>query len=370
VEGDNVKYLKPRSRPQFSIQDSHKKDRAEGERLAKRIARCGVSSRRDAEELIRSGAVTVDGSIVTTPAINVQPGSVITVNGELVRALPPQWFPHPPPADFSVAQQIKAEKPRLLIYNKPAGVVVQNLRPGDVDRPEARSLGTILTELDLRSFKAVGRLDINTEGLLLLTNDGELKRCVQKSKFLTCPLPNLTMIDCRHLELPISELEREYRVRVFGEIDENKLAKLKDGVEIDGFQYRGCKVTVDKQKGANAWLTIMLKEGKNREIKVIMEALGLKVSRLIRVRFGPYELDPKDLPEGDIQEISISREHQRHTDPTWRWGEKDEEPQRFRARTAKSQGGGSDGPRRSRSPTREAAAPGNESGDKSWTSRP
>lgn len=124
------------------------------------------------------------------------------------------------------------------------------------------------------------------------------------------------------MELPLSEIEREYRVRVFGELDHDKLNKLKDGVEIDGFQYRGAVVTVDKQKGANAWLTIKLKEGKNREIKVMMDALGLQVSRLIRTRFGPYAIDPTDLPEGDIQEISIAEEHQQHVDPTWRWGSK------------------------------------------------
>lgn len=125
------------------------------------------------------------------------------------------------------------------------------------------------------------------------------------------------------MELPDTELEREYRVRVFGQVDESQLVALEKGVEINGFTYRGCKATVEKKMGANTWLRMTLKEGKNREIKVILDSLGLKVSRLIRTRYGPYMLEKYDLPVGDIQEVSIAREHYRYIDRTWKWEDSD-----------------------------------------------
>ncbi len=226
---------------------------AEGERIAKRLARIGIASRRDAEELIAAGRIRVNGKVLTSPAVNVSTDDVIELDGA---ALPP------------------VERTRLFLFHKPAGVVTTNRDPEG-----RRTVFDVLPE-DLPRVVTVGRLDINTEGLLLLTNDGGLART---------------------LELPATGWLRRYRARVHGRVDGSKLAELKDGIAVDGVFYGSVEATLDREQGSNAWLTIGLREGKNREVKNILGALGLEVGRLIRISFGPFQLG--ELPEGHVQEI-------------------------------------------------------------------
>jgi 23S rRNA pseudouridine2605 synthase len=229
-------------------------EKFEGERIAKVIARAGVCSRRDAEKLIAEGRVTVGGKKVPSPALNVPPDAVITVDG---RPIP------------------TAEPTRLWRYHKPAGLVTSHRDP------EGRP--TVFERLppNLPRVVSVGRLDINSEGLLLLTNDGGL---------------------ARKLELPAQGWTRRYRVRMFGSPTQADLDKLARGVTIDGIRYGEVKAELERQKGHNAWVTVALKEGKNREVKRLMEHLGFKVSRLIRVSFGPFHLG--HLAEGAVDEIA------------------------------------------------------------------
>jgi len=226
-----------------------------GERIAKALARAGVASRRDAERMIEAGRVSVNGKKITSPALNVTPDCKITVDGKPVAA---------------------AEETRVWRYHKKAGLLTTNKDP--MDRP------TIFERLppELPRVVTVGRLDFNTEGLLLLTNDGEL---------------------ARHLELPANAWLRHYRVRVHGRIDKKKLAALESGVTIEGIKYDSIKVEIEteKEEGANQWLAITIKEGKNREVRKIMEACGLQVTRLIRVSFGPFQLGK--LARGGIEEV-------------------------------------------------------------------
>lgn len=221
--------------------------------IAKVIARAGVASRRDAVRLIAEGRVALNGKVLTTPVIEVSDADVITVDGQLVG----------PP-----------ERVRLFRYHKPKGLVTTN-------RDE---LGreTIFDHLPpgLPRLLTVGRLDLTSEGLLLLTNDGALKR---------------------KLELPSTGWLRKYRVRVHGEVSESRLRPLSEGLSIDGIDYQPMLVQIDQQQGANAWLTIGLREGKNREIRRAMEAVGLIVNRLIRVAYGPFRLG--DLPPGAVEEV-------------------------------------------------------------------
>jgi len=224
-----------------------------GERIAKRLARVGIASRRDAEELIAAGRVRVNGRVLETPAVNVTSDDVIELDGT----------PLPP-----------IERTRLFLFHKPAGVVTTNRDPEG-----RRTVFDVLPD-GLPRVMTVGRLDINTEGLLLLTNDGGLART---------------------LELPTTGWLRRYRARVHGRVDEAKLAALKDGIAVDGVFYGSVEATLDREQGSNAWLTIGLREGKNREVKNILGALGLEVGRLIRVSFGPFQLG--ELPEGHVQEI-------------------------------------------------------------------
>jgi 23S rRNA pseudouridine2605 synthase len=212
------------------------------ERVAKRIARSGFCSRRDAERLIATGRVAVDGEVLSSPAVTVTAVNQVTIDGE----------PLP-----------QAEQARLFRYHKPAGVLTAARDPAG--RP------TIYDRLpeELPRLMPIGRLDMASEGLLLLTNDGELKR---------------------RLELPATGWLRRYRVRVHGRVDESTLEALKNGIALDGFQYGPIQATLDRVQGSNAWLTVALREGKNREIRRVLEHFGWPVNRLIRLSFGPFQL--------------------------------------------------------------------------------
>ena len=226
---------------------------SEGERIAKRLARAGIASRRDAEELIAAGRVRVNGKVLSSPAVNVTANDTIELDGTTI-----------PPI----------ERTRLFLFHKPAGVVTTNRDP------EGRKTVFDVLPKDLPRLMTIGRLDINTEGLLLLTNDGGLARM---------------------LELPTTGWLRRYRVRVHGKPDEKALAELKNGIAVDGVFYGAIEATLDRAQGTNAWLTIGLREGKNREVKNILGALGLDVTRLIRISYGPFQL--AELPEGHIWEM-------------------------------------------------------------------
>jgi 23S rRNA pseudouridine2605 synthase len=224
-----------------------------GERIAKVMARAGLCSRRDAERLIAAGRVTLNGTVLTSPAVNVGSDDSVLVDG---RPLP------------------DAERVRLWRYHKPAGLVVSNRDP--------RGRPTVFDRLpqELPRVVSVGRLDLNTEGLLLLTNDGEL---------------------ARELELPATGWLRRYRVRAFGMVDQAMLDRLKAGITIDGVRYGPIGASLERVQGGNAWLLFSLREGKNREVKKVCEHLGLKVNRLIRVSFGPFILG--DMPRGAVEEV-------------------------------------------------------------------
>lgn len=225
----------------------------EGERIAKRLARAGISSRRDAEDLIAAGRVKVNGKVLESPAFNVSASDRIELDGTEIPAI---------------------ERTRLFLFNKPAGVVTTNRDP------EGRKTVFDVLPEGLPRLMTVGRLDINTEGLLLLTNDGGLARV---------------------LELPATGWLRRYRVRVHGRVDEQALAGLKDGIAVDGVFYGAVEATLEREQGSNAWLNIGLREGKNREVKNILGSLGLDVTRLIRVSYGPFQLG--ELGEGQVLEI-------------------------------------------------------------------
>ncbi|APH73231.1 pseudouridine synthase [Aquibium oceanicum] len=225
----------------------------EGERIAKRLARAGVASRRDAEALIQDGRIKLNGKVLTSPAINVTASDTITIDGQPIPAI---------------------ERTRLFLFHKPAGLVTTNRDP------QGRRTVFDVLPAELPRLMTVGRLDINTEGLLLLTNDGGLSRI---------------------LELPATGWLRRYRVRVHGAVDEAQLASLREGIAVDGVFYGSVEATLDREQGSNAWLTLGLREGKNREVKNILAALGLEVTRLIRVSYGPFQLG--ELPEGAVQEL-------------------------------------------------------------------
>ncbi|CDX62607.1 Pseudouridine synthase [Mesorhizobium plurifarium] len=238
--------FKPRPRPSEAMPES-------GERIAKRLARAGIASRRDAEELIAAGRVKVNGKVLDSPAFNVSANDVIHLDGT---EIPP------------------IERTRLFLFHKPAGVVTTNRDP------EGRKTVFDVLPSDLPRLMTIGRLDINTEGLLLLTNDGGLSRV---------------------LELPATGWLRRYRARVHGKVEESALAGLRDGIAVDGVFYGSIEASLDREQGTNAWLTLGLREGKNREVKNILGALGLEVTRLIRISYGPFQLE--DLPEGHVLEI-------------------------------------------------------------------
>jgi 23S rRNA pseudouridine2605 synthase len=227
-----------------------------GERLSKIIARAGICSRRDAEKLIADGRVALDGAVVTAQGTRATGNQVVAVDGK------PLTEPEPS---------------RLWRYHKPNGLVTTHRDPEG--RPTVfnnlpKSLGRVVS---------VGRLDFNSEGLLLLTNDGAL---------------------ARKLELPAAGWTRKYRVRLFGKVAQTDLDKLAEGTTIDGVKYGPVIADLERAKGIHAWASVSITEGKNREVKRLMESLGLKVARLIRIQFGPFHLG--QLGEGAVEEIPAS----------------------------------------------------------------
>lgn len=232
-----------------------------GERIAKVMARAGACSRRDAEKLIAEGRVTLNGEPVTTPATKISGLAVIAIDGKPIA---------------------EPEQTRLWRYHKPGGLVTTHKDPQG--RP------TVFENLpkSMPRVVSVGRLDVNSEGLLLLTNDGEI---------------------ARRLEHPSAGLVRKYRVRLFGKITQEDLDKLAQGVTVDGVKYGPVIADLERSKGAYAWAQVSLKEGKNREVKRLMEHLGCKVARLIRIQYGPFHLG--HLEEGAVEEIpaKLWRQH-------------------------------------------------------------
>ena len=225
----------------------------EGERIAKVLSRAGVASRREAERMIAEGRIRVNSKVIDSPALNVTEKDRISVDGKLIA---------------------EAEPARLWLYHKPVGLVTS--------ARDEKGRETVFDKLpeDMARVMSVGRLDLTSEGLLLFTNDGELKR---------------------RLELPSTGWLRRYRVRIKGSASEAKLDQLREGITVDGVTYQPMQVTFDRQQGANAWLTVSLREGKNREIRRAMEAIGVIVNRLIRVSYGPFQLG--NLKEGEVEEV-------------------------------------------------------------------
>jgi 23S rRNA pseudouridine2605 synthase len=229
------------------------REKKSGERIAKVVSRAGLASRRDAEEWIVQGRVTVNGRVINSPALDVTANDVITVDG---KPLPPR------------------ERTRLFMFHKPRGLMTTHADP------EGRP--TVFDNLPegLPRLISIGRLDFNTEGLLLLTNDGGLARA---------------------LELPDTGWLRRYRVRAHGEVTQGQLDELKKGVEVDGVKYGSIDATLERDQGANVWLVFAIREGKNREVRNVMAHLGLEVNRLIRVSYGPFQLG--ELAEGEVEEV-------------------------------------------------------------------
>ena len=214
----------------------------EGERIAKYLARAGVASRREAEKLIEQGVVTVDGAVLTTPAFKVLPGMDVRVDGTRISRIDP---------------------PRLWRYHKPNDLVTTH------KDPQGRPTVFDAVADRLPRVISVGRLDLTTEGLLLLTNDGGL---------------------ARRLELPSTGWTRRYRVRAYGKVKQSALDTLTNGIEIDGVAYQPIRAAIDQVQGGNTWLTMSINEGKNREIRNVCRHLGLQVNRLIRTAYGPFQL--------------------------------------------------------------------------------
>lgn len=223
------------------------------ERIAKLLSRAGVASRREAERMISDGRVRLNGKVLDTPAITATLSDKIEVDGEPLRGI---------------------ERTRLWLYHKPAGLVTTH------KDPEGRPTVFDNLKLDQAHVVSIGRLDINTEGLLLITNDGGL---------------------ARELELPSTGWLRRYRVRAHGSIDQTALDRLQDGMAVDGVLYGAIDATLDREQGSNVWITMGLREGKNREIKNVLGALGLEVNRLIRISYGPFQLG--SLEESALQEV-------------------------------------------------------------------
>ncbi|MFT6106948.1 MAG: 23S rRNA pseudouridine2605 synthase [Rickettsiales bacterium] len=231
---------------------SENPEEIKGQRIAKVIARSGFCSRREAEQIILEGRVKVNGITIDTPATIITDHS-IKIDGKLIEAKQPA---------------------KIWIFHKPKGLI------NSTSDPKARKNIFEVLPKHLPRVVTIGRLDINTEGLLLLTNDGEL---------------------ARYIELPANKWTRIYRARVYGIIDMDRLKKLQKGIIIEGVKYGGIKVEMEQERDFNSWLKISLTEGKNREIKKVLEYFGLKVSRLIRVSFGPFHLG--NLAVGQVKDV-------------------------------------------------------------------
>ncbi|MGZ6204321.1 MAG: pseudouridine synthase [Candidatus Binataceae bacterium] len=227
----------------------------EKERIAKFLSRAGVASRRESERLIEARRVALNGVVVTHPATLVATDDLLSVDGKTLAA---------------------PQRPKIWRYHKPSGLVTTARDPQG--RP------TVFSALPktMPRLISVGRLDINTEGLLLLTNDGEL---------------------ARYLEHPTQGFSRTYRIRAHGKVDQTAIARLAKGVTIDGVHYRPAETTLDSRQGSNCWMTMQLREGKNREIKKLLERLGLQVTRLIRTGYGPFQLGR--LAQGAVEEVPL-----------------------------------------------------------------
>lgn len=224
-----------------------------GDRIAKVISRAGRASRREAERMIEAGRVSVNGEVITSPALNVTVSDEIQVDGMVLAEAP---------------------APRLWLYNKPSGLVTTTR-----DEKGRRTVFDALPQ-DMPRVMSIGRLDLTSEGLLLLTNDGGIKR---------------------KLELPSTGWLRKYRVRVNGTPEDADFAPLRRGVVLDGERFQPMEIKLDRQQNANAWLTVGIREGRNREIRRAMESIGLPVSRLIRVSYGPFRLN--ELKPGAVEEV-------------------------------------------------------------------
>ena len=229
---------------------SEKKDK---ERIAKVIARAGLASRRGAEKLISEGRVKVNGETILSPALNLSSSDRVLVDNKVLPS---------------------AQTTRLWRYNKPVGLVTS-----EKDEKNRKVVFDNLPK-NLPRVMSIGRLDLNSEGLLLLTNDGDLKR---------------------KLELPSTGWSRKYRVRINGKPSEENLEPLRSGITLNGEEFKPMTILIDRQQGANAWLTITLKEGRNREIRRALNEIGFKVSRLIRISYGPFKLD--QLKSNEVEEI-------------------------------------------------------------------
>ncbi|KAA9010265.1 pseudouridine synthase [Histidinibacterium aquaticum] len=228
-------------------------DGTDGERIAKVLARRGVASRREAERMIGEGRVAVNGRVIDSPALNVTERDRIAVDGTPLAA---------------------AERPRVWLYHKPAGLVTT-----ERDEKGRKTVFDALPD-DMPRVMSVGRLDLTSEGLLLLTNDGGLKR---------------------RMELPSTGWLRRYRVRCHPVPAPEALERLRSGIEVEGTRYQPMQVAFDREQGQNAWLTVGLREGKNREIRRAMEAVGVTVNRLIRLSYGPFQLGR--LKPGEVEEV-------------------------------------------------------------------
>ena len=228
-----------------------------GDRIAKLLARAGVASRREVERMIADGRVAIDGKVLDTPAVKLESLRGVTVDGNPVG---------------------KPEDTRLFAFHKPSGLITAERDPKG--RPTIYAALRNALPKDAGRVMPVGRLDFNTEGLLLLTNDGEMKRA---------------------MELPSTGVPRTYRARAFGDITQAQLDELIEGVEIDGVRYGQIEANLERGSGRNRWIEMTLREGKNREVRRVLEHLGMEVNRLLRIGYGPFHLG--DLPRGQAAEI-------------------------------------------------------------------
>ena len=280
----------------------------EGERIAKLLARAGIASRREVERMIAEGRVKLNDEVLTTPATVLKNLKGVTVDGKPVKA---------------------AEPTRIFIFHKPAGLITAERDPAG--RPTIYTALRNALPKDAGRVMPIGRLDFNTEGLLLLTNDGELKRA---------------------MELPATGLPRTYRARTFGDVTQAQLEDLIEGIEIDGVRYGKIDANLERSTGRNQWIEVTITEGKNREVRRVLEHLGLEVSRLLRTAYGPFEL--LDLPRGqavEIRQIEVERFRRALVGGTGT-EVKLSAPQQARARIARSAPGRSDdAPRKSAAPT-------------------